>query len=104
MKVPVDLACSVADFRMVFVKHVNNLVDWIYFQSDIVASDNEYFLVKGVESILIAVVAGEALVVEHFAMKLNGGGEGNGFRSLHRVGSGVFHPFTIPFYLSETRV
>jgi hypothetical protein len=37
-------------------------------------------------------------------MKLNGGGEGNGFRSLHRVGSGVFHPFTIPFCLSETRV
>ena len=89
---------------MVLVKHVNNLVDRVNFKSDIVACNHEDFLVENVESILVTILAGEALVVEHFAMKLNGGGEGNGFRSLHRVGSGVFHPFTIPFCLSETRV
>jgi len=51
---------------MVLVKHVNNLVDRVNFKSDIVACNHEDFLVENVESILVTIVAGEALVVERW--------------------------------------
>ena len=94
IKVPVDLACAIADFRVVLVKHANNLVNRINFKGNFIASNYKQLGVKLVEGILGTVVTSKAIVGEQLSVKLAGSRQGDGFR-----GTGVsdFHTNMIAF-------